>query len=154
MTSKEFIKKFNWIFILTVIIFYVISFYAVGFYLDSAQYIHKYDFENPVKAVFTDIQESLSPSRHGRYQLIYEYMAPDGTFYAGPSRIDYPKSEAESFIGKEVDIYIDGKGDSTIHNYSKDNRNLYLIFGIVFLLLGTATIIIAVILHKRNSHSP
>ena len=98
------------------------------------------------------MRESISSSRHGRYDLIYEYTAPDGTFYTGYSILDYSKSQAEALIGEEVDLYIDGKGDGTLHDYSKDNRDLYLIFGIVFLVLSTAAVITTVVLYKRKPH--
>ncbi|MDE5729815.1 MAG: hypothetical protein K2I20_06585 [Clostridia bacterium] len=150
MTGKSFVKKFSWIFIFTCVMLYLVGFYAVGFYVDSGQYLDKYDFENPVTAVYTGMRETLSYSRRGRYDLIYEYTAPDGTFYTGYSRVDYSKSEAEALIGEEVDLYIDGKGDGTLHDYTKDNRDLYLIFGIVFLVLGVATAVTAVVLYKRK----
>ena len=154
MANKKSAKKINGLFIAVTVILYFFSLYALGFYFESGYRIKQYDFENPVKAVYTDIKESISFSRRGLYDLIYEYTAPDGTFYTGKSNTDYPKSKAESYIGTEVEIYLDGKGDSTTHDYRKDNRLLYLIFGIVFILSGTATIVIPVVLYKRKSKKP
>lgn len=51
---------------------------------------------------------------HYLYNLAYEYYTEDGTRYSGTvgSINTLDKEYAQSFIGKEIEIYIDGKGNS------------------------------------------
>lgn len=47
------------------------------------------------------------------YNLAYEYYTDDGIRYSGTVVINtLDKEYAQSFIGKEIEIYIDGKGNS------------------------------------------
>ena len=147
--NKNFVKYLRCLFIPMAIILYVIAFYALGFYLQSRGYLKKYDFKNPVKAVYTDVRLTYFNSGYV-YELIYEYTAPDGTVYTGHSSEHYNKHNAQSHIGEEVEIYIDGKGGSTLHNYGKDNRQAYLIVAIVFIPSATVIAVTAVILYKRK----
>ena len=72
----------------------------------------------------------IIPRDNGRasatYDLGYEYIDEKGIRYREQCTFGFSSvEEAESYIGKKVDIYIDGKGHSiAVYKAEKFNRNL------------------------------
>ena len=149
-------KVYLSVYIVSAVIILVIGFFLLGYYFEIVHYRKNYDFENPVKAVYVDVHRSCTDAEHGIYWYapVYEYTAPDGTYYSGTYERYRTESEAESYLGQEVDIYINGKGGSTPNDYRKNRKVLVLVFSIIFLSIGIPFVIIFVIPHRWKPPKP
>lgn len=103
---------------------------------------------------------SIIPIAHGRapstYDLGYEYIDENGLIYREKcAYVLQSYDEAESYMGKKVDIYIDGKGHS-IPVYEAKNFNVndaWITMGIGIGLAASYTtglIIYGIIRHRRK----
>ena len=148
------------VFISTYIVIAIIIFIAgsclIWFYLESVHFRKNYDFEHPVIAKYFEVQKAIIDSSKFMYQyfLYYEYTSPEGIYYCGPYEVYKSRSEAESHLGEEVLIYIDGKGGSTPFA-SYGNKNTWaLILSIIAFLLGIAIVAVLIIPHRWKPPKP
>ncbi len=153
-------KAFLFTYILIAVVLFGVGAFLLGYYFEIDRSKKRYDFDNPVIAICIDVDRTGANQQTAafRYDLIYEYIAPDGTYYTGyKSGLDWFSSESaarKAYIGKEVEIYIDGKGGSTPNDYSGDNEILMLVLSIIFLSIGVAFVVIFMIPHRWKPPKP
>ncbi|MCH5162779.1 MAG: hypothetical protein J1G38_04745 [Clostridiales bacterium] len=92
------------------------------------------------------------------YDLGYEYVDENGVIYRGECSLRLRSyEEAKSYIGKKVDIYIDGKGHSILVSEAEDfNQNTaWILMGLAIGIFVCYTVALTIwgILQRRKKRS-
>ena len=141
--------------VLSVICFVIGSFLLV-FYFECENYRKNYDFEHPVTAVYTKVIFTVADlqTHSFRYYPFYEYTSIDGVYYSGYGDWYYEESTARSYIGEEIEIYIDGNGGSTPW-LSYNNQKIWAVaVSVILLTVGVAIIAVLIIPHRWKPPKP
>lgn len=146
---------------------FVVFVYIFCAFLMTLGLVHYFDDKGKADAIKSGVVVQaewvgIVPNSHGQanatYDLGYEYIDENGVIYREKCVLGFDSiDEAESYIGKKVDIYIDGKGHSITVKQAKDfNQNLaWWLMGIAIGIAVSYTIgliIWGVIMHKRKNN--
>lgn len=137
-------------------IFFVVLFAFVYLFL-SGYFREKYRMKIKESGVTATAEiYAVSPSGHSTFQCYYQYIDENGIKYWsvwGP--LYTSREEAEKNLGKQVEIYIDGKGESILTDWEPSVGRVlaFSIVSIVLLCADTVGIVItSVKIHKERKH--
>ena len=149
-------KAFISTYIVITVIFFIAGSLLLWLYIETEYYRKNYDFDHPVIAKYFRVYKATTDLSKGIFQyfLYYEYTSPEGVYYTGSYDWYGNRSEAESHLGEEVLIYIDGKGGSTPWASYKNEKLWALILSIISFLIGITVVGVLIIPHRWKPPKP